>query len=164
MGGDRGGAAPRQARSGKALVCVACSAGGHLAEALAAVSLVDAEMYFVTCDEPHVRARLEGREVHYVVDPHVSLRLYAVNFFQSLWIFLRKRPQVVVSTGAGIALATCLLAKALGRTLIFVESGARVSTPSKTGSFLYRFADLFLVQWKPLLQRFPKAVDGGPLL
>ena len=145
-------------------VCVVCSAGGHLSEALAAVSKVDAPRYFVTFDEPHVRQRLAQEEVYYVVDPHVSPWLYLRNACQSLYIFLRKRPRVVVSTGAGIALATCLLAKLTGATLIFIESGARVTTPSRTGRLLYRYADLFIVQWKPLLKHFPKAVYGGPLL
>jgi beta-1,4-N-acetylglucosaminyltransferase len=145
-------------------VCVVCSAGGHLSEALAATSLVEGARYFVTFDEPHVRSRLEGEEAYYVVDPHVSPLLYLRNAWQSLKIFLRKRPEVVVSTGAGIALATCILAKLFGRTLIFVESGARVATPSRTGKLVYRFADLFIVQWRPLLKHYPKAIYGGPLL
>lgn len=146
-------------------VCVVCSAGGHLAEALATVNLVKTdECYFVTFDEPHVRSRLAGKEVYYVVDPHVSPLRYLVNAWQSLMIFLRKRPKVVISTGAGIALATCFLAKLTGSTLIFIESGARVTTPSRTGRLIYPIADLFIVQWKPMLKHYPKAVYGGPLL
>ena len=145
-------------------ICIVCSAGGHLAEALAATIVVDSPCYFVTFDEPHVRLRLTGKEVYYVVDPHVSLRLYLKNARQSLNIFLRKRPKVVISTGAGIALATCFLAKLTGSKLIFVESGARVTTPSRTGKLIYPFADLFIVQWKPLLKYYPKAIYGGPLL
>lgn len=145
-------------------VCIICSAGGHLSEALAAVSEVRAPRYFVTFDEPHVRQRLAREEAYYIIDPHVSPWLYLRNAWQSLRIFLRKRPRVVVSTGAGIALATCFLAKLTGATLIFIESGARVTTPSRTGKLLYRYADLFIVQWKPLLKHFPRAVYGGPLL
>lgn len=145
-------------------VCVVCSAGGHLSEALAAVSKVGAPRYFVTFGEPHVHSRLAGERVYYVIDPHVNPWLYLRNAWQSLLIFLRERPKVVVSTGAGIALATCLLAKLTGSTLIFIESGARVSTPSRTGRLLYPLADLFIVQWKPLLKHFPKAVYGGQLL
>lgn len=146
-------------------VCVVCSAGGHLSEALVSISMVKgALLYYVTFDEPHVRSRLTGEEVYYVVDPHTSLRLYLKNAWQSLRIFLHKWPKVVVSTGSGIALATCLLAKLTGKTLIFVESGARVTTPSRTGKMVYYFADLFIVQWKPLLRHYPKALYGGPLL
>ena len=145
-------------------VCIVCSAGGHLSEALVASSRVTAAKYYVTHDEPHVRERLKGEEVYYVVDPHVSPFVYMKNAVQSLFIFLKKRPRVVISNGAGIALATCMLAKLAGSKLVFIESGARVTTPSRTGKLVYRFADLFIVQWKPLLKHYPKAVYGGPLL
>lgn len=145
-------------------VCVVCSAGGHLAEALAAVKLVKGTRYFVTFDEPHVRSRLAGEEVHFVVDPHVSPLLYVKNVWQSIKIFLHCRPKIVVSTGAGIALATCFLAKLTGCTLIFIETGARVTTPSRTGRAIYPIADVFIVQWRPLLKFYPKAIYGGLLL
>lgn len=148
----------------KADVCIVCSAGGHLTEALAATSQLATPRYFVTHDEPHVKASLESEEVYYVVDPHVSPLLYLKNMWQSLLIFLKKRPKIVITTGAGIAIATCLLVKLFGGTLIFVESGARVTAPSKTGRLLYRYADVFIVQWKPLLVHYPRAVYGGPLL
>jgi beta-1,4-N-acetylglucosaminyltransferase len=144
-------------------VCVVCSCGGHLSEALAAIRDIDTEYYIVTYDEGHVRTRLAGKEVYYIDDPHRSILRYLKNTWQSLVIFLRKRPRVVISTGAGITLATCFLAKLSGRTLIFIESGARVKSPSRTGRLLYHFADLFIVQWKPLLRHYPKAVYGGPL-
>ncbi|HFD79161.1 MAG TPA: UDP-N-acetylglucosamine--LPS N-acetylglucosamine transferase [Gammaproteobacteria bacterium] len=145
-------------------VCIVCSAGGHLSEALAATEKLSGERYYVTFDEPHVRERLKGEEVYYVVDPHVSPILYMKNAFQSLLLFIRKRPRVVISNGAGIALATCVYAKLAGAKLIFIETGARVTTPSRTGKLVYRFADLFIVQWRPLLKHYPKAVYGGPLL
>lgn len=145
-------------------VCIVCSAGGHLTEALAATAELKTDRYFVTFDEPHVRERLKAEEVYYVVDPHVSFMLYLKNTVQSLWIFFKKRPKVVISNGAGIALSTCVFAKLTGRKVIFIENGARVTTPSRTGRLVYRFADLFIVQWKPLLKHYPKAIYGGPLL
>ena len=145
-------------------VCVISSAGGHLAEALAAISEVRAECYFVTYDEPHVRTRLAGKEVYYVIDPHVSPLLYIKNVWQSFRILIRKRPKVIVSTGAGIAVATCFLGKLMGKKIIFIENGARVTTPSRTGRLIYPIADLFIVQWKPMLRHYPKAIYGGALL
>ena len=145
-------------------VCVVCSSGGHLAEALAAIRKVEIPHYFIAFEEPHVRSRLENREVYFIVDPHKSVYLYLKNAWQSLIIFMRKRPRVIISTGAGIALATLLLGWALGSTIIFIETGARVTVPSRTGRFVYRFADIFIVQWESLLRHYPNAVYGGALL
>lgn len=40
---------------------------------------------------------------------------------------------------------------------------ARIKSPSKTGKFLYKFVDLFIVQWEELLKFYPKAVYGGKI-
>lgn len=146
------------------MLCVVSSAGGHLTEAIEALALSDAPRYFITFDEPHAKARLENEEAYYIIDPHTSLFKYALNAIQSFFLFIRKRPKVIFSTGAGIALSTCLLGKLFGSKLIFLESGARITTPSKTGLFIYKYADVFIVQWKPLLKYYPEARYVGPLI
>jgi UDP-N-acetylglucosamine:LPS N-acetylglucosamine transferase len=145
-------------------LCVVCSAGGHLSEAISALSASDVPRYFVTYGEPHARARLANEEAYYVVDPHTSLVGYVKNTAQSIALLVKKRPRVIFSTGAGIALATCIFGKLMGARVIYLESGARVTTPSKTGRLAYRFANVFIVQWKPMLRWFPKALYVGPLL
>ncbi|NOY16390.1 MAG: hypothetical protein GXP23_05570 [Gammaproteobacteria bacterium] len=144
-------------------VCVVCSSGGHLSEALAAIEKINVPHYFVIFYEPHVVSRLRDEEVHYVIDPHKS-PIGVKNLWQSSILFFRKRPKVIISTGAGIALSTCILGKIFGSRIIFIETGARVTSPSRTGLIMYRVADLFIVQWKPMLKVYPKAIYGGPLL
>jgi len=145
-------------------ICIVCSAGGHLTEAVKATSDLKVPKYYVTYHQPHVRSVLEGEEVYYVQDPHQKFHLHVKNVFQSLGLFLRKRPRVVVTTGAGIALATCLLVKITGGKLVFIETGARITSPSRTGRFLYPICDLFIIQWDSLKKFYPKAISGGLLL
>jgi len=76
---------------------------------------------------------------------------------------LAERPDVVISTGAGVVVFFCVFAKLLGAKLIFVESMARVERPTLTARFLYPFADLFIVPWPNLLRYFPKAKYFGRL-
>ena len=76
---------------------------------------------------------------------------------------LVERPNVVISTGAGIVVFFCVFAKLLGAKLIFIESMARVERPTLTARFLYPFSDLFIVQWPGLLKYFPKAKYVGRL-
>ena len=146
------------------MLCVVCSAGGHLSEALEAVSKTNQSMYFVTYGEPHARQRLAGKEAFYIVDPHTSFLKYILNAFQSVWLLIKKRPKVIFSTGAGIALTTCIIGRLMGAKIIFLESGARITTPSKTGALMYKIAHVFIVQWKPMLKVFPDAKYVGPLL
>ena len=76
---------------------------------------------------------------------------------------LAERPDVVISTGAGVAVFFCVFAKLLGAKLIFIESMANVEMPTLTARFLYPFADLFIVQWPGLLKYFPRVKYLGRL-
>ena len=139
------------------ILCVVCSAGGHFTEALLAVSDLEYPRFFVTYRLPHMDESLSSVEHYYVTNPHKNLLKYAVNLFQSLRIYIRKRPRFVLSTGSGVAIATCLIGKLFGSRLIYVETGARVYSPSLTGRMLYYFSDLFIVQW-PYLKRLSKKI------
>jgi len=72
-------------------------------------------------------------------------------------IVLRERPDLVITTGAGIVVFFCLFAKLLGAKLVFIESMANVKRPTLTARLLYPFSNLFLVQWPSLLPFFPRA-------
>lgn len=75
----------------------------------------------------------------------------------SLYHAFKERPDVVITTGAGIVVFFCVFAKMLGARLIFIESMARIERPTLTARMLYPFSDLFLVQWPQLQKYFPKA-------
>jgi len=81
----------------------------------------------------------------------------------SAYAVLVERPDVVISTGAGIVVCFCVFAKLLGAKLIFIESMARVERPTLTARLLYPFSDLFIVQWPDLLKYFPRAKYMGRL-
>lgn len=73
----------------------------------------------------------------------------------------RERPDAVLSCGPAVGAPPCILAKLMGIKVIFVETGSRVTALSLTGRIVYRFADLFLVQWPQLAKDHPKAIFAG---
>jgi len=83
-----------------------------------------------------------------------------------LFIFLKEKPRILFSTGAEIAIPSFYIGKYLFRTkLIYLECSAQVYSPSLTGRYVYPIADLFLVQWEPLLRQYgPKARYIGGLI
>jgi len=145
---------------------MACSAGGHLAQAQAIVEEFrgDYDIFFVTYRLPHLGRGIGNYRTRFVTNPHVHYPLYLINLIQSLFVMICERPDAIISTGSGVTIFPCLAAKLLGAKFIFVESGSRVVSPSRTGRLLYRFADLFLVQWPAMIEFYPKAINGGPLL
>jgi UDP-N-acetylglucosamine:LPS N-acetylglucosamine transferase len=119
------------------------------------------EHYFVTFRRPNSEELAEKERVYFTECPSRNPLKLALNVMQSLRIFLREKPDVVLSTGADVAVASCLIAKLFGKKVIFIESFCRVNSPSLSGRIIYPFADLFLVQWKENLSFFPKARYAG---
>ena len=78
-------------------------------------------------------------------------------------ILLKNPADFVITTGAAVAIPICIYAKIFGKKVIYIESMARMTSPSNTGRLMYKIADLFIVQWKELLNFFPKAVYGGSI-
>jgi UDP-N-acetylglucosamine:LPS N-acetylglucosamine transferase len=143
-------------------ICLISSHGGHLRELLDATSSVAGDKYYVTCRTAHTQELLADERAFFVIDPHLSLIKYLLNALQSLFILLRRWPQVIVSTGAGIALPTLLFGKYLCRAkIIYIESAANVVHPSRTGKMMYRYADLFLLQWESQQEFYPDGILVG---
>lgn len=69
-------------------------------------------------------------------------------------ILMKEKPDVLISTGAEIAIPAFYLGKLLGTKTVFIESISRVKTPSRTGKIVYPITDLFVVQSMRLLSRY----------
>ena len=83
------------------------------------------------------------------------------NSFRSLFIYIKERPDVVITTGVLAMIPMCLLAKTLGKKLIYIESFAKVTTPTETGKLMYKYADQFYVQWPQMKEVYPNAIYLG---
>ncbi len=141
-------------------ICLACSAGGHLTE-LSQLEEVyrDYETFTVTFKREDT-AGLPGK-VYYLLDPKRSPQKILVNFFEALRVVLKERPDVVMTTGAGVVVPLCIISKMLGSKIIYIESFARINSKSLSGVMLYPFADLFFVQWEQLLDKYGSRAQYG---
>lgn len=72
---------------------------------------------------------------------------------QLLWIMLRERPQVVISTGAAPGYFALRLGKLFGARIAWIDSLANVEEVSLSGRMIGPRADLWLTQWKHLEQQ-----------
>jgi UDP-N-acetylglucosamine:LPS N-acetylglucosamine transferase len=143
-----------------------CSHGGHLTEMF---ELVDAfhgeDVFFVTYDSSRVD-EVRRRFPTYTLGNFGTSPIKAALSLPTVWHILRQtRPDVLVSTGAEIALPFFLVAKILRIKTVFVETTCRVRSASKTGRLLYPLADIFFVQWPEMLSLYgPRARYEGGLL
>lgn len=94
----------------------------------------------------------------------VSAWQTAASLAQLLPIMRRVHPAVVLANGPAVAVPAAVTGKALGAKVIYVESASRVTGLSASGRMVYALADLFIVQWPQLVQRYPRAIYAGRLV
>jgi len=143
-------------------ICIACSSGGHLTEILQIRDVFDRRNNFFITFKRKDSEELAGKEkVYYVSDPKRNPFSLIVNIFQSFIIFIKEKPDVVISTGAGVAVPICYISKLFGKKIIFFESFCRIHEKSLSGKLVYPIADLFFVQWPEMKKLYPKAKIGS---
>lgn len=148
----------------KMKICCISSHGGHLHEMMGAMDGIEGNIVWITQKTKASQATLAGKPHHFILDPNVSKLKFAINAIQALWFLILERPKVIVSTGSGIALPMMVFGKKLfGTKLVFVESAAMVVQPSRTGRAIYKYCDLFLIQWETLKEFYPNAKYVGIL-
>jgi len=133
------------------------SGGGHLTELTLVLRHLPGVVAILTERNAAARAA-PGLPCLPLTDPHRSALKFLVTLAESIAHFWRLRPDVVVSTGAGMTLPFFLVARLLGARCIFLETGARVTKPSLTGRVCYPLSHLFIVQNPALRHRFRRAV------
>lgn len=151
----------------KTKICLACSAGGHLRELQLAIGNIPQkwDCYWLTLKTTSTKAFMQDKEHVFLTNlqPKKKWTLF-VNAVQALYWVLLKRPDVIITTGAGVTVPTIFFAKKLLKTkVVFINSAADVTHASKTPIWIEKYADLFLVQWEDMKQIFPNAICCGVL-
>ena len=145
-------------------ICLTCSPGGHLLQILELENIYNKYDHFFLTFKERTTKHLEKKEkVYFIENPKRNFFDTIISFFQSLFIFLKEKPNLIISTGAGVTIPICYLAKLFMRKVIYIESFSRVNHSSLAGRLGYLVSDLFIVQWKPLLKFYKKAKYGGSI-
>lgn len=87
--------------------------------------------------------------------------IFPWNCLKSIYLFFKIKPDVVITTGTHTAVPMCYIAKIFRKKVIFIETFANIETRTLAGRLVYPISDLFIVQWKSMLDKYPKAVYGG---
>ena len=148
-------------------ILLTASSGGHLEE----IANLDplGELYEVVLLTEKTDCDISSwyDKVYYV--PQVNRKELAcipklVSNAAASWRTLRRhKPSAVISTGALATIPVCILAKLRGIKVIYIESFARMDSPSRTGRLMYKIADKTIVQWPAVQKYYPNAIYGGSI-
>ena len=143
-----------------------CSSGGHLIQLHNLKPWWEQhDRLWVTFEKLDSTSLLATEQVVWAYHPTTRNLANLARNTRLAWKLLRSwRPDLVVSSGAGVAFPFFLLAKLLGKRTVYVEVYDRIDSPTMTGRLCYPFSDLFLLQWEEQRRHYPKGNVIGSLL
>ena len=145
------------------------STGGHLSELLQLKDMFKKYDYHIITEKTKSNLKLKDEypnRVDYLVygtKSHILSYLYKFPFncLKSLYLYLKIRPSIIITTGAHTSVPMCYIGKLFGSKIIYIETFANIHTQTLSGRIVYPIANLFIVQWESMLQFYPKAKLGG---
>ena len=122
------------------------------------------ERFWVTFDKEDARSLLEGERIIPCRYPtNRNLPNLIRNFFLAARVLREEKPDLIISSGAGVAVPFFWLGKLRGAKTIYLEVYDRIDRSTLTGRLVYPVTDRFVVQWEDLKEVYPKAICLGSI-
>lgn len=78
-------------------------------------------------------------------------------------VLKNEKPDVIISSGAAVAVPFFYLGKLFGAKTIYIEVFDRIDKPTLTGTMVHPVTDKFFVQWEDMKTVYPKAINLGSI-
>jgi beta-1,4-N-acetylglucosaminyltransferase len=155
----------RSRSTGVPRVLLVCSNGGHLAQInLLREWWIRYERAFVTFEAEDSRSLLAGERAYWAYHPTTrNIPNLIRNLFLSVRILRRERPDVIVSTGAGVAVPFFYVGRLMGSKTVFLEVFDRIKSATLTGRLCRPVTTLLLLQWEDQRRSYGRGEVIGPL-
>ena len=146
-------------------MCLVGSSGGHLTHLYMLKPVWEKhERFWVTFDKEDARSLLKNEVMYPCYFPTNRNLINLVRNTAVAWRLLRKeRPDVIISSGAAVAVPLFYLGKLFGAKLIYIEVFDRIDAPTLTGRLVYPIADRFIVQWEEQRKPYKRAINLGSI-
>ena len=145
------------------------STGGHFVELMQLKPLFSKCTYHIVTETSPAMEHLKqqyGKKLDFLVygtKDHLFSYIFKLlfNCIKSIYLYFKIHPDYIITTGTHTAGPICYFGKIFGSRVIYIETFANITTKTITGKLIYPIADLFVVQWKSMLELYPKAKFGG---
>lgn len=146
-------------------VCLVGSSGGHLAHLYMLKPFwKDKERIWVTFQKEDACSLLEGEKMYPCYYPTNRNIINLIRNTVVAWKVLRKeKPDLIISSGAAVAVPFFYLGKLFGAKLIFIEVFDRIDKPTLTGKLVYPIVDKFVVEWEEMKKVYRKSENFGSI-
>lgn len=146
-------------------ICLVGSSGGHLTHLYMLKPFWKNKKHFwVTFNKEDARSLLSGERMYSCYYPtNRSIKALIKNTAIAWKVLRKERPNLIISTGAAVAVPFFYLGKLFGAKLIYIEVFDRIDKPTLTGKMVYSIVDEFIVQWEEQKKVYPKAINLGSI-
>lgn len=150
--------------SAKKRVLAIASGGGHWTQLLRLRPAFDGcTVHFATVDAT-AAAAVRPAPVHTFPDANRDTKIRLIfAILKVMWIVLRVRPHVIVSTGAAPGYLAIRFGKMLGARTMFIDSIANAQEMSLSAHLAKRHADRLLSQWPEVAEKENVVYRGSVL-
>ena len=146
-------------------ICLVGSSGGHLAHLnMLKPFWKDQERFWVTFDKEDARSILKEEKMYSCHFPtNRNLKNLFKNTFLAIKVLKKEKPDVIISSGAAVAVPFFYIGKLFGAKTVYIEVFDRIDKPTVTGKLVYPVTDKFIVQWEEMKNVYPKAINLGSI-
>ncbi|MCI8791026.1 MAG: UDP-N-acetylglucosamine--LPS N-acetylglucosamine transferase [Lachnospiraceae bacterium] len=149
----------------KLKICFVSSSGGHLTHLYMLKPFwQNKNRFWVTFDKEDARSMLKEEIIYPCYYPsNRSLKAFIINSRIAWRILKKERPNLIISSGAAVAVPFFYLGKLFHAKNIYIEVFDRIYKPTMTGKLVYPVADKFIVEWEELKLVYPKSINLGSI-
>ena len=120
--------------------------------------------FWVTFDKEDAKSLLENEKVYPCYYPtNRSIKALIKNLKVAYKVLKKEKPDLIISSGAAVAVPFFYIGKIMGAKLIYIEVFDRLDKPTMTGRMVYPITDKFIVQWEEQRKVYKKAINLGSI-
>ena len=146
-------------------VCLVGSSGGHLTHLYMLKPFwKNKNRFWVIFDKEDAKSLLENEKVYPCYYPtNRSIKALIKNLKVAYKVLKKEKPDLIISSGAAVAVPFFYIGKIMGAKLIYIEVFDRLDKPTMTGRMVYPITDKFIVQWEEQRKVYKKAINLGSI-
>lgn len=143
--------------------CIVGSSGGHLTHMCLLKDIWSKhDRVWVTFDKIDANSKLKNEKKYWCHYPtNRNIPNLVRNTFLAFKVLKKEKPDIIISSGAAVAIPFFFLGKLMGKKLVYIEVYDRIDKPTISGRICYKFADKFIVQWDEQLKVYSKSINLG---
>ena len=124
----------------------------------------DEERFWVTFDKEDARSILKDEKMYSCHFPtNRNLKNLIKNTFLAIKVLKKEKPDVIISSGAAVAVPFFYIGKLFGAKTVYIEVFDRLINQQLQEKLVYPVTDKFIVQWEEMKKVYPKAINLGSI-